>query len=416
MQSLSISIYLDKRRSKASGKYPVKLRLYVNSPRVQKLYPTAFEFTKKEFDSIWNTTRPRSEYKELRNQLKAIEVEALAIAKKIVPFNVELFERASNRQSIEGSDLENAFKLKVESFQKRGQISTASVYQLSYRSLSEFHSSRKKSRGSKLTFGDINAEWLKDYEHYLCSIQGRSMTTLSMYVRALRTLYNEAIQTGGLDASYYPFGKRKYVIPAAKGVKKAMNTADLKTLFEAEPRTKDQAKAKDFWFFSFSCSGINVKDIALLKWKDLRDGKLYFIREKTKNTSKSNLTTIEVQLNDFALSVIKKYGVADGGKSGLIFPIVEDTDSPEVKRGKVKNFTKYINQHIKKLAVGVGLPEGISTYWARHSFATISIRKGAPLFWLQSQLGHTDVKTTQNYVNSTQLFDEKSFSESLMEF
>jgi integrase/recombinase XerD len=416
MQSLSISIYLDKRRSKANGKFPVKLRLFVNSPRIQKLYPTDYEFSEKEFDSIWNTSRPRAEFKDARNQLKAIEVEATSIATKIVPFNLEMFERSSKRQSVDGSNLENSFRLKIESLKKRGQISTASVYELSHRSLLEFHTSRKQSRGRKLSFGDINADWLKDYEYYLCTVKGRSMTTLSMYVRALRTLFNEAIQTGTLEAAYYPFGKRKYLVPAAKGVKKAISLIDLKTLYEAEPQTMDQAKAKDFWFFSFSCSGMNVKDIALLRWKDIRGGKLYFIREKTKNTSKSNLNTIEVQLNDFALSVIQKYGNADHTKNTLIFPIVTESDSPEVQRSKVKNFTKYINQHIKKLAVGVGLPEGISTYWARHSFATISIRKGAPLFWLQSQLGHTDVKTTQNYVNSTQLFDEKSFSESLLEF
>ena len=54
-QEYAISIYLDTRREKASGKYPVKLRVFTSTPRKQKLYPTKFEFTKKEFQSIWQT-------------------------------------------------------------------------------------------------------------------------------------------------------------------------------------------------------------------------------------------------------------------------------------------------------------------------------------------------------------------------
>jgi integrase/recombinase XerD len=68
-----ISIYLDTRRKKSNGKYPVKLRVFSSYPRKQKFYPTTFEFTEKEFESIWLTARPRNEYKDIRNDIISIE-------------------------------------------------------------------------------------------------------------------------------------------------------------------------------------------------------------------------------------------------------------------------------------------------------------------------------------------------------
>ena len=54
----SISVYLDLRRAKASGKFPVKLRVYDSVTQKQKMYSTQFEFIEKEFKSIWKTLHP----------------------------------------------------------------------------------------------------------------------------------------------------------------------------------------------------------------------------------------------------------------------------------------------------------------------------------------------------------------------
>ena len=64
----SISIYLDTRRQKESGKFPVKLRVFTSLPRKQKLYSTKFEFTQKEFEAIWEKVKPRKAYKEVRSE------------------------------------------------------------------------------------------------------------------------------------------------------------------------------------------------------------------------------------------------------------------------------------------------------------------------------------------------------------
>ena len=90
-----VSIYLDIRRPKASGKFPVKLRVFTPHPRKQMLYSTKkeFEFTETEFKSIWETTKPRIDHKTIRNEIKAIELRAEDIAKTIKPFSFLVFEK-----------------------------------------------------------------------------------------------------------------------------------------------------------------------------------------------------------------------------------------------------------------------------------------------------------------------------------
>ncbi len=94
MQTYSISIYLDIRRKKENGKFPVKLRVYGANMKKRKLYSTKFNLTKNEFDSILGTSKPRKrEYKEIRLQLKALEAKANKIAEKIDYFSFDEFEK-----------------------------------------------------------------------------------------------------------------------------------------------------------------------------------------------------------------------------------------------------------------------------------------------------------------------------------
>jgi site-specific recombinase XerD len=348
--------------------------------------------------------------------LQAIETNALKLAEKIIPFNFDQFEKASSRKAADATRIEFHFEEKIQELEKRNQITTASNYKMSMRSLKEFTEAKTKAKFSRLTFADITPDWLKDFEFFLTETKGRSITTASFYVRALRTLFNDAIAAKDIEQDSYPFGKRKYQTPSAKNSKRAMNAAELKILFEAEPKNKEQAKAKDFWFFSFACNGMNVKDIALMRWKDIQGDKLIFYRAKTINTSKSNLKPIVAYLNSFALEVIERYGNSDKTGKNFVFPILSDTDSAMQQRSKIQNFTRFINQHVKKMAIANGLPEGISTYWARHSFATTSIRKGASLELISESLGHGNLKTTQGYFAGFDSDTKKELAATLMEF
>lgn len=91
-----------------------------------------------------------------------------------------------------------------------------------------------------------------------------------MYLRALRAVFNQDIACGDVSVQLYPFKKGKYKIPTGKNIKKSLNKADLRILYTTEvPEGSEMEKARAFWFFSYQCNGMNFRDIAELKYKQV---------------------------------------------------------------------------------------------------------------------------------------------------
>lgn len=416
VNNYTISLYLDTRRAKENGKFPVKLRVFTTQPRRQKLYPTKFEFEQKEFVTITESTKPRSEQKEIRRQLQAAEIKAHEVAEKLNPFTFEQFERQLFRKIGDALNISYLYAEVIKELNKRNQIGTASSYELAEKSIKDFVETELKRKYKKLTLFDITVDWLKDFEQYMTETKGRSFTTVGIYLRTLRAIYNSAIDRQDFEKKLYPFGKRKYQIPATRNVKKALTQEQLNKLFHSDPKTPEQLKAKEFWFFSYACNGMNMKDIANLKYKDIKRDKLTFVRAKTKLTTRSNSKAITVHLGEFAKDVIDKYGNENKSPENFVFDILTNDLTPLQEKSKVQNFTRLVNQHMKKLCEANELPEKISTYWARHSFATSAVRNGAPLEYIQESLGHSDLKTTQIYFAGFGDDVRKEFTEQLMKF
>jgi len=411
-----ISITLDKRRLNKNGKYPVRLQVFTLTPRVQKRYATIFECTVKEFTNVWLTTKPLNKYKPLRDEIQALQVKANAVAKELNPFTFEEFEKRMYRKADSGISVRYQYSETYTELMRYNRVGTANVCKQSEKSIITFLESTQVKQYDKLTLYDITVKWLMDYEQYMTDDEGKSYTTVGIYLRALRTVFNNAIEAGEIERQFYPFGKRKYQIPAGRNTKKALSQEQLSKLFHAEPMIHEQEKAKDFWFFSYSCNGMNVKDIALLRYKNIQDGKVEYFRAKTRNTSKANLAPITVYLNDYATGVIEKYKNPNTGPETLLFDIIRDDMTPQEQQSRVGNFTRFINQHIKKLCKANDLPEQLSTYWARHSFATTSIRKGASMEFMQESLGHCNLKKTQNYFAGFDDESKKEFAQRIMDF
>ncbi|MHA7101255.1 tyrosine-type recombinase/integrase [Roseivirga pacifica] len=411
-----ISIVLDKRRVKTNGKFPVKLRVYFSATKKQKLYNLNLEYSEKDFNSIWNTSKTRVEYKEDKIRLNSIEEKAIRISRELSPFDFDQFEKRLFRSSQDGSNISYHYDQIIKEKIELSNLSTADVYKNSRQALRDYCKEELNKDFDSFRFQDITSDWLNKYEQYMTNRKKRSINTVSIYLRALKTVYNKAIDEKDIEKDYLPFGKRKYQIPSSTNVKRALSEDQLAKLLNCSPLNYQQEKARDFWFFSFACNGMNVKDIAQLRFKDIEGDRIVFYRSKTLNTSKANLKPISVYLNDFALSVIEKYGSTNKSPEKLVFDILEEGLNAHQQRTKIKVFTRFINQHIKKLAMANGLTENISTYWARHSFATRAIRKGASMEFMQESLGHKNLKTTQNYFAGFDNETRKEFAQSLMDF
>jgi integrase/recombinase XerD len=413
-----VSLYLDTRRAKSNGKFPVRIRVFTSSPRIQKLYSTIFEFTEKEFQSIWETKRPRAEFKAAREQLQNEENRVFNEAQRLSPFTFEKLEKVLFRKKGEGANCLWHYAEIIKRLKDENRFGSASSYELSKGSLKAFMEDKTKRVPTKIPFTEITPAWLRKYETYMTQVRGASLTTVGIYLRALRSVFNEAIQAGDIEKELYPFGKndKKYLIPASSKKKKALDREQLSRLFHAEPANPEQEKAKAFWFFSLACNGMNMKDIALLRYENLDGDSLNFVREKTKNTTRGNQMEISVPLTGKAKAVLEKYGNPNTGNKQFVFPILSDSLTEEEKHWEVKNFTRFVNQHLKRLAESVGITGDISTYWARHSFATNAIRQGASLEFVGEALGHTDTGTTKNYFAGFEDQAKREFLETLLDF
>src|ERR1035437_5683654 len=261
VKDYEISFYLDKRRAKNNGNFPLKLHVYINSTGERKWYSTKFEFNEQDFQNIWETVKPKKEFQIKRLELQSFITYAHEIAHKIEYFSLEAFEEILFRnKKYNQNDVVSYYQRAIDTYKSNSQIGTASNYNLSLKSLLNFH------QKVALHFHNITPLWLKNYESYMINEKQSSTTTVGIYLRPLRAIFNTAMAEKTINPDIYPFSKGKYVIPAPKSTKKALPKDQLKLLFEGIPNTLEQQKAKDFWFFSYACNGMNIKDIVQLQY------------------------------------------------------------------------------------------------------------------------------------------------------
>ncbi|TXE08280.1 site-specific integrase [Gelidibacter salicanalis] len=419
--SYIISIVLDTRREKENGKFPVKLRVYnkANNKKTVKLYSLDIDLTDKEFETIWINPENKSlrgANKKIRLRLLEFETRANDEAEAMTVFDIAKFETKYFRKSSDKNNVKYHFDLAIQKNMSNDKIGTAESYKYTLNSLAVFidkdNAKEALSKIDKLTFDTITADWLKEYEKSMLA-KGRSYTTIGIYTKALRAIFNNAIEANDISIDIYPFTKNKYRIPKSKKVKKALNAKQLKTLFGADAENENEQQAKDFWFFSYASNGMNFKDIALLKYSDIKEDKFTYYRAKTFDKT-AEKTAITIYLTDFTNSIISNYGNKD--KSDFVFNIVNSKDTIQTQYKKIKNFTRLVNDHIKRIAKRNDLPNDISTYWARHSFATNSLRKGASMEFVSEALNHSDLNVTKNYFAGFEDEAKKEFANSLLDF
>lgn len=405
----SISYYLDKRRQNKDGTYNLRLQVFSKTLSKRKYYSTIFKFSEKEFSSIWKTEKPRKVFKVDRLKLESLKTKGDEVAESLNPFNFEDFERLLFNKVSTKKNVNYYYSKIIDKYYGKESISTAKNYETALKCLLRYHNK------PNIEFSDISVSWLEQFEKFCTEKENKSLTTVSIYLRTLRTVFNDAIEDKTVSSENYPFGKRKYRMPAPKKVKKALSPEQLKSLLHGKPLTPEQEKAKAFWFFSYLCNGMNFKDILHLKCKNIDGDKLEFVRAKTaKSTQTQN--TITVYLVPYAEDILNKYGNPDGNPNDYIFPLLEHSQTVIEQYRKVKNFIRLTNQHFLKYAKANGIEEKVSSYWARHSFTTMAIRKGASIELVGEAVGHTNIKTTMGYFAGFEDKTKKDLSSNLLDF
>lgn len=440
--SVSVVITLDTRRmKKKTGTYPVKLLVTHNS--VPKRYQTVFDLSEKEFSTLY-ARNVSSHLRTIRDELKQIQRKAEDAATGLSPFTFAEFEKdfiLNNSSFHQRKTIKKATALVNHSFNEvlygnrfpifrlpkpepdtilatflfyiskllsEHRIRTAANYQTTYNTIAKFL--------GNVRFIDINVVYLKRLEAWMLE-KGYSKTTVGIYTRCLRAIFNEAIFQGTIKRDKcYPFGRRLYQPPSSRNIKKALTLEDVSKIYYYQPECERERKAKDFWLFSYLANGINPTDIAHLKFKNIDGDYLIFERAKTENSTRLDPRPITVFLTEDLKKIVQYWGNKDKSAGNYIFPILERNITPLRQVELIELFVQAINDWMAKIRKKLGIEKKVTTYVARHTFSTIMKRAGISTEFIQESLGHTSIKTTENYLDSFERNVKREYAAQLTAF
>lgn len=440
-----VSVLLDKRRSKKGGLYPLKLRVYDEGQTVTFLM--VYDMAEEDYERL-SAKRLTEGLEKTRDAIRETELKAMDIARKLKPFDFEAFyisfiignphfvqnkkvfsktkPEVKARQEEVPAEWKRKFSifdepyngpeyissiylLIITSLLHQARVGSARSYQTSFASFKDFRGDVKIS--------EVTSRYLKEFEGWMIVEKGNSKTTVGIYARSMRAVVNEAIELKLLARDDYPFGRRRYGIPTGRNIKKALDKPTLSKLYHSETTTESQQRARDFWFFSFYGNGMNVKDIIHLKYKNIQGEYLVFERAKTELTTRGGEPImISCYINEDMLNIIAKWGNKDKHPDNYIFPILSPGLSP-IRQFEIKQaFTQYLNKNMAKVSEAAKIEKKVRTMETRHSSSTLMKNAGVSAHYIKESLGHTSLKTTENYLAGFENDQKKEYAKILDTF
>jgi integrase len=451
----TVNIYLDNRRT-FEGKGIIKLLVTHN--RVPRLVSTNLKCTQEDYDKLKGSGAKldsRIKNQDIinihnllyspKNEKKLIYSDGFVLrAENIINelgknFDFDrfkqLFDNYGKESKSVAEDAISYIRKKSLALKENGQFSHGEDFSSLAKSLSRFVeylkdeypnklNGYKKGKDYTLLFDHITVQFMEDWSEWM-QIEGKapkkvgntptgaSITTVSIYAKALRTTFNEVIANGLISQDKYPFGLRGFSIPSGKNIKKALSNKDLELIKNYEPEKDSlEERSRDLWLFSYYGQGMNFADMLTLRCQDVKESGIYFVRAKTMGKASED-KVIHVRLNDFMKTVIGKYGNKFGKKNDYLFPYVNPKDSHEQQRKDVHQIVALTNKYMNRIGQKLGIESKLNTYEARHTFATKLLRSNAPLALISSSLGHSSISTTENYLGSFEKETEDYFLDML---
>lgn len=384
MHTATSKIYFDKEATNTKGQANVKIR--VTFDRKHKYYKTNIFCTPKEYERAINAKRRTDSEKELYKKIHSYEQKAIDVLKDLEIFTFDLFEEMYLTNRDAATDVYAAFDKKIKELNKSEKIGTAVGYECAKKSLQGFK--------ENLRFADVSVSFLNEYEKWMIK-QGNTLTTVGFYLRNLRAIWNGA----KIAAELNPFGVKHYEIPTGANKKKALTMEEIGKIFNyAAPVNSISERSRDLWIFIYLCNGLNVKDLCLLKQKNIKGNIIEYQRAKT--VRKKTIEQIQISLKPQAKEIIRRWGIISLDPEAFVFPfITKDMDAIR-QRQVYQQLTQTTNKNMKLIAKELKLKTPVTTYAARHSFATVLKRSGASVEMISEALGHSDLKTTKSYLDS----------------
>ena len=255
-----------------------------------------------------------------------------------------------------------------------------------------YNSLIKFNRHLDIPFSEVDCNWLRRYETWLRK-QGKAENTIGIRFRNIRTIFNLALDMELVRQEDYPFKKFKVSKLHQETAKRALSKDEILAVINYPVEGKDfyTRLAVSLFTFSYFMGGINFVDMAYLTEKNITEGRLIYHRRKTSKL-------INLPLQEEALMVLKRY--KDNSK-GYLFPILSNEHkSEQQKLNRLHKVITKVNRALKAIGEELNIPIKLTTYCARHSYATVLKRAGVATSIISESLGHSSERVTQIYLDS----------------
>lgn len=396
----TLTIMLDPRTPlKKDGTKGIVLRVTNKSKR--NYIPLGMSVKKQNWDankSILKRAHDPLKFKELNFNLGQFlsdgEMILSDFAAKKIPFSFDYFKS----EFLIPQDIPGVFEYfdkTIRTLKEDNKVGNSQVYQYTKNALTKY-CTRKE-----IDFHEISPSFLKGFESYLIK-EGCSGNTIHHYMRTFRALFYRAVENSYAKPEMNPFFnnytrkgyKFSHLLKATS--KRALSTEDLQKIikFKPDPLSKEE-DAKLIFLFSYYAWGMNFTDIAKLRWnKNIQGNHIVYSRTKTRFTKSFRVPIID-PLREI-LDICKEYS-----PKGYVFPILRDSIKDTGKQyTRIKTVTRDTNKVLKEIGTSLNIDTPITTYVARHTFASVLKRQGTSASVIKEMMGHTKEETTEIYLKN----------------
>jgi integrase/recombinase XerD len=382
--NIQIMVYykliLDTKRVKQDGLYTVVVRITFNKnnttlstgTRVRKEHwDNSSQLVLKSNPNFQKLNQSISEaflkIQKLIHELDDLHEFSFAALKERIDENLKPYKQVS------GGTTFNDFSAElIKNLFDINKVGNALVYQTASNRLVGF------AKGRKLKFKEIDFTFLEAFQRHLIG-EGVKQNSISNYLRTIRAIYNRAIKARVIDRTQYPF--TEVTIKSERTAKRAILINDVTKIYNlCLSEDSKEWHTRNYFFLSFSLIGISFTDLAYLKLSNIVDGRLVYRRRKTKKE-------YSIKISSFAKRIIAKY---HGKSEKYLLPVLPSSiveDSLKANQ-KIHQWIKTTNKWMKELAKRCEISETLTTYVARHTWATTAKRLGYSNELIAEAMGH----------------------------
>ena len=261
-----------------------------------------------------------------------------------------------------------------------------------------FHDMRNSvlrfNKSNKLDIDSISIAWLESYEKHL-RLRKYKDTSISVRMRAIRTIFNDSIKAKIVGLDKYPFKEYEISKLNINTKKRAIAFEEIQLIKNLDTHAHPQLKlSRDLFIFSYYTAGMNYIDMLTLKHSDIsRDNRLRYTRSKTKGI-------FNFKLNTHALEIVEYYR-ENRINTEYLFPILlsDKLTAKQIDYRKQKTLTQF-NKDLKEIGRICNIEFDLTSYVSRHSYASIQRDSGLATDIISKTLGHKNINQTNVYLDS----------------